>query len=262
MVADDWVVGVWTGLIPGLTAQPEVVLRQNADIAWGVRANNPKLLEVLNQAVDQVSNSAEKFPSRMVVYLRKLKQLHAATSGGDVQQFQALRAVFERYGQQYGFDDLLLQAQSFQESRLRQETHSRVGAVGLMQLMPSIGASMKVGNIDQAKPNVHPGAKYMRELLDKYFPDAQFDEQNRTLFAFASHNAGPGAIARMRKLAAAQGLQQDVWFNNVERVTAANIGQETVRYVRNIYKYYVAYRLLAEHEQATAAARNAVAKSP
>lgn len=262
MVADDWIVGLWTGLIPGLTAQSRVVLRQNADIAWGARASNPKLLEVLNQAVDQVSNSAEKFPSRMVVYLRKLKQIHAATSGADVQQFQALRATFERYGQQYGFDDLLLQAQSFQESRLRQETHSRVGAVGLMQLMPSIGASMKVGSINQAEPNVHAGAKYMRELVDKYFPDAQFDEQNRTLFAFASYNAGPGAIARMRKLAAAQGLQQDVWFNNVERVTAANIGQETVRYVRNIYKYYVAYKLLEEHEQATTAAKNAVTKSP
>jgi nucleotide-binding universal stress UspA family protein len=97
--------------------------------------------------------------------------------------------------------------------------------------------------------NVHAGAKYMRRLNDKYFPDAQFDEQNRTLFAFASYNARPIAIAPMRKLAAAQGLQQDVWFNNVERVTAANIGRETVRYVRKIYKYYVAYKLLQEHEQ-------------
>jgi membrane-bound lytic murein transglycosylase MltF len=121
---------------------------------------------------------------------------------------------------------------------------------------------MKVGDINQEEPNVHAGAKYMRELVDKHFPDAHFDEQNRTLFAFASYNAGPGAIARMRKLATAQGLNSDVWFDNVERVTAANIGQETVRYVRNIYKYYVAYTLLEENEQTAAAAKNDVGKSP
>ena len=67
--------------------------------------------------------------------------------------------------------------------------------------------------------------------------------------------SSPGAIARMRKLAVVQGLQQDVWFNNVERVTAAKIGQEPVRYVRNIYKYYVGYKLLEEQEQATDAAK-------
>jgi membrane-bound lytic murein transglycosylase MltF len=131
MVADDWIVKLWTGLIPGLTAQPQVVPRENADIAWGVRPNNPKLLEVSNQAIDQVGKSAAQFPSRMVVYLRKLKQLRSATSGEDVQQFQRLREVFQQYGKQYGFDDLLLQAQGFQESRLRQETRSRAGAVGL-----------------------------------------------------------------------------------------------------------------------------------
>ena len=155
-----------------------------------------------------------------------------------------------------------MQAQSYQESRLQQEARSHAGAVGLMQLLPPVGASMKVGDIHQADPNVHAGAKYMLELIDKYFPDARFDEQNRTLFAFASYNAGPAAIARMRKLAAAQGLQQDIWFNNVERVTAANIGQEPVRYVRNIYKYYIAYKLLEEHEQATKAAKMGVSKSP
>ena len=261
IVVDDWIVGLWATLIPGLTPQPQAVLREGADIAWGVRLNNPKLLQVLNEAVDQ-GDHTERFSNRMKFYLRKLKQIHSATTGEDVQRFQTLRKLFERYGQEYGFDDLLLQAQSYQESRLQQETRSHAGAIGLMQLLPRVGASMKVGDIQQADPNVHAGAKYMLELIDKYFPDARFDEQNRTLFAFASYNAGPAAIARMRKLAAAQGLQQDIWFNNVERVTAANIGQEPVRYVRNIYKYYIAYKLLDEHEQATKAAKMSVSKSP
>ena len=100
-----------------------------------------------------------------------------------------------------------------------------------------------VGDIHLAEPNVHGGIKYMRHLIDYYFRDANFDEQNRTLFAFASYNAGPGRIAKLRREAQLRGLDPDTWFNNVEIVAARRIGQETVQYVRNIYKYYIAYRL-------------------
>ena len=94
--------------------------------------------------------------------------------------------------------------------------------------------------------------------MTKYFPDAKFDESNRTLFAFAGYNAGPGNIASMRKEAAKRGLDPDKWFNNVELVTAEKIGIETTTYVRNIYKYYVAYRLLVDVQEAQEKARAAV----
>jgi membrane-bound lytic murein transglycosylase MltF len=83
----------------------------------------------------------------------------------------------------------------------------------------------------------------MDQLMTKYFPDAKFSESNRPLFAFASYNAGPGRISQMRKEAAKRGLDPDKWFNNVEIVTAEKVGIETTTYVRNIYKYYVAYSL-------------------
>ena len=258
IVADDWIANLWTTLIPGLTVQKQVVLRSGGDIGWAVRPDNPKLLEVLNTAITQVGGKAVQLSNRTKIYLRKLKQIHGATSRADVQRFEALKAMFAKYGDKYGFDDLLLQAQSYQESRLDQNAHSQVGAVGLMQLMPATGASMKVGDIHQPDPNVHAGAQYMRSLIDRYFPDAKFDTQNRTLFAFASYNAGPGAIARMRKIAVQEHLDPNLWFDNVERVTAAHIGQEPVRYVRNIYKYYIAYRLLEERR----ASIDAVQKTP
>jgi membrane-bound lytic murein transglycosylase MltF len=94
----------------------------------------------------------------------------------------------------------------------------------------------------------------MDKLMTKYFPDANFDEANRSLFAFASYNAGPGNMSKMRKLAIKRGLDGDQWFNNVEIVVAQRIGIETTTYVRNIYKYYVAYKLV---EDAQAAARQA-----
>ena len=138
----------------------------------------------------------------------------------------------------------MLAAQGYQESTLNQEAKSHVGAIGVMQVMPATGAELKVGDIRQVEPNIHAGIKYMDQLMTRYFKDAKFDEQNRTLFAFASYNAGPGNISKMRKETVKRGLDPDQWFNNVEIVTAEKIGIETTTYVRNIFKYYAAYKLV------------------
>ena len=63
----------------------------------------------------------------------------------------------------------------------------------------------------------------------------------------------------MRKEAAQRGLDPDRWFNNVEIVVAEKIGTETTTYVRNIYKYYVAYKLTLEAQAAAEKARGEVA---
>lgn len=160
-----------------------------------------------------------------------------------------------------GLDTLMLMAQGYQESRLDQNAKSAVGAVGIMQLMPATGQSLGVGNIRTPEPNVHAGAKYMRRLLDTYFKDSHFDEQNRNLFAFAAYNAGPGRVHSLQVEATEEGLNPNVWFDNVERVCAARVGQETVRYVRNIYKYYIAYKLIEEADAAKKAAIQTVPRS-
>jgi membrane-bound lytic murein transglycosylase MltF len=81
----------------------------------------------------------------------------------------------------------------------------------------------------------------MRFVMDTFFPDAKMDPFNRTMFAFASYNAGPAKIAKLRRQAASRGLNPDQWFGQVERVVAERIGRETVQYVSNILKYYVVY---------------------
>jgi len=125
--------------------------------------------------------------------------------------------------------------------------------------MPAIGKEMKVGDIRIIEPNIQAGTKYMDQLMSNFFPDSNFDADNRTLFAFASYNAGPGNISKMRKESAKRGLDPDKWFNNVEIVTARKIGIQTTMYVRNIYKYYVAYKLMAERREATRKAHEQVA---
>jgi len=94
--------------------------------------------------------------------------------------------------------------------------------------------------------------------MTKYFKDAKFDEQNRTLFAFASYNCGPGNVSKMRKEAEKRGLDPNQWFNNVEVVTAEKIGIETTTYVRNIFKYYAAYKLVTQAQAAAETAKQQV----
>jgi len=149
----------------------------------------------------------------------------------------------------------MLAAQGFQESQLDQSARSHVGAIGIMQLMPATGKELAVGDIRVTESNIHAGAKYLDLLMSRYFPDAHFSDSDRALFAFASYNAGPARIAKIRKEAAARGLSPDKWFNNVEIVVGEKIGIETTTYVRNIYKYYAAYRLV---QQAQAARERAI----
>jgi membrane-bound lytic murein transglycosylase MltF len=84
------------------------------------------------------------------------------------------------------------------------------------------------------------------------------DRLNKGLFTFAAYNAGPGRVAQLRRLAARRGLDPNVWFNNVELMAAEKIGRETVTYVSNIYKYYLAYQMLAEERALRERARQAV----
>jgi membrane-bound lytic murein transglycosylase MltF len=157
--------------------------------------------------------------------------------------------LFRKYSEQYQLDFLLMAAQGYQESRLDQNAQSPVGAIGVMQVMPATGKGLNVGDIQRLEPNIHAGVKYVRFMMDQYFKDEPMDQINKGLFTFASYNAGPGRIRQLRREAAKRGLDPNVWFGNVERIASERIGRETVTYVSNIYKYYVAYRLVSEEMQ-------------
>jgi membrane-bound lytic murein transglycosylase MltF len=95
----------------------------------------------------------------------------------------------------------------------------------------------------------------MRLVEDTYFNEPSLDPMVKALFTFASYNAGPNRIQDLRKQALKRGLDPNRWFKNVEYVVAERIGEETVTYVSNIFKYYIAYQLVADAEQKREAAR-------
>jgi len=255
IVVDDWKAKMWAQVLPKLRVDPALAVHTGGMIGWAVRKGSPKLQAELDDYYHNYVKKQGIIAYRLMQYMKRIKQIRNNTGGDELKRFEATLALFRKYGQQYAFDPLMLAAQGFQESQLNQNAKSHVGAVGVMQLMPKTGNSLEVGNIRQIEPNIHAGAKYMDHLMSRYFSDAKFDETNRTLFAFASYNAGPGNIAKMRKLAEARGLDPNRWFNNVELITAEKIGMETTTYVRNIFKYYTAYRLQLDIEQAQAQAR-------
>jgi len=159
--------------------------------------------------------------------------------------------LFKLYSDKYDFDYLMMGAQAYQESGLDQSKKSHAGAVGVMQLLPSTASdrNVNISEIQKLENNIHAGTKYMRFIVNRYYKDDPMDELNRMLFAFASYNAGPAKVNKLRKKTAAMGLNPNVWFHNVEVAAAKVIGRETVQYVSNIYKYYLAYRMVTEQRE-------------
>jgi membrane-bound lytic murein transglycosylase MltF len=139
-------------------------------------------------------------------------------------------------------------AQAYQESGIDQSKRSPAGAIGVMQLLPSTaaGPNVNIRKIEVMEHNIHAGAKYLRFIHDRYLKNEPMDALNKMLFAFASYNAGPGRVIKLRKEAGESGFDSNIWFRNVEIIAARRIGAETVQYVSNIYKYYIAYRLIVK----------------
>jgi membrane-bound lytic murein transglycosylase MltF len=259
LVVDDWKARMWAQVLPKVKVRNDLVLRANADTGWAIRKDSPKLAAEIDDFFKNWAIKQGVVQYRMGRYMKNIKELKDPTRGAEYQRFQQTLALFEKYGKKYDFDPLMLAAQGYQESQLNQKARSHVGAIGIMQVMPATGAEMKVGDISVAESNIHAGVKYMDRLMDVYFPDAKFSEGNRPLFAFASYNCGPGNVSKCRREAVKRGLDPDKWFNNVEIVVSQKIGTETTTYVRNIYKYYVAYRLTLDAQAELEKAKKQVA---
>ena len=246
VVVDDWIARIWSPALPAVRLVPQAAVRTGGRIGWALRKESPKLGAALTAFYEKAARKQGLVGYLRVQSAQRVKRFRNNTADAELRRFEQMLAVFRTYGARYHFDPLMLAAQGYQESRLEQSAKSPVGAIGVMQVMPATGTQLKVGDIRLVEPNIHAGAKYMDHIMEEYFADGNLTDEVRTLFAFAAYNAGPGRIAGMRKLAAQRGFDPDQWFNHVEVVTAERVGIETPTYVRNIYKYYVSYRLILE----------------
>jgi membrane-bound lytic murein transglycosylase MltF len=245
-VSDDYLANFWTQIYPNLSPHPELALRTGGDIAFAIRKGSPRLKTELDEFTRSHRVGTLFGNVELRDYLLQTRWAKNATSEAELEKFNRLVTLFRKYGGEYRIDWLLMAAQGYQESQFDQSRRSSVGAIGVMQVTPATGRDMQVGDVTQLDANIHAGIKYVRFMVDTYYDEPQIDELNRVLFAFAAYNAGPNRIRALRHLAAERGLDPNVWFDNVERVASERVGRETVQYVSNIYKYYIAYTLVQE----------------
>lgn len=250
-IVDSHKATFWAQILDQLVVHEDLAVRTGSSIGWAFRKNSPQLSDTVNAYVKK--NKQGTLHGNVVLnrYLKNRNWARKALAGEDRARFERTVGIFKEFGNRYDFDHLMLAALAYQESGLDQSVRSAAGAVGIMQVLPTTAADPKVGipDITTVENNIHAGTKYLRFLRNRYFSDPAIDEINQTLFSFAAYNAGPARVRKLREEASKNNLDPNVWFGNVEHVAAKRIGRETVRYVSNIAKYYVAYRLASRHLQ-------------
>jgi len=256
-VADSYLAAFWSEIYENLAVYPDLAVRTGGQVAWAFRKDSPKLEAALNRFMKDRKKGTLLGNILFKRYFENTDWLRNPSSQEEMQRFDEAVRFFQKYGDEYEFEYLMIAAQAYQESRIDQSQRSKAGAIGVMQLLESTASDPNVGiaNIEDLESNIHAGVKYLRFLSDRYFDDEGIDMANRGLFTVAAYNAGPSRIAGLRKKAAEKGLDPNRWFHNVEVVAAHEIGRETVQYVSNIYKYYLAYSLIVDQEQRKAKAR-------
>lgn len=243
-IADSHIAELWSSALSNIKLKKSAVINEGGKIAWAVRKNNPKLLEILNKFSRKHQQGTLVGNILIQRYYQDTKWVENPLTEKRKEQLDKYLELFKKYAAQYQFDWKLLAALAFQESKLRQSAKSHTGAVGIMQIKPSTAADKKISikNVEiSAEQNIHAGTKYLAFLRDRYFADEPLDPFDQFAFTAAAYNAGPAKIREVRQKAKAHNLDPNKWFDNVEYMAKKIIGNETVQYVANIYKYYLSY---------------------
>jgi membrane-bound lytic murein transglycosylase MltF len=241
---------LWNSVYTNLKVYNKIAVDSNVSYGWAFRKNSPKLKSLVNRFVSTIKRGTVTGNMIYDKFLKNKGRLRNANSRQALADLDRFKSLFQKYGKTYSLDWLLLSAQAFQESQLKQQTVSHMGAVGVMQLLPSTAAQppINIANVKTADNNIHAGVKYMRYLIDRFYTREQMDFLNEELFALAAYNCGPGNVRKLRRETLKRGLDPNVWFDNVEILAAKYIGRETVQYVSNIYMYYRSYQALQRYK--------------
>jgi membrane-bound lytic murein transglycosylase MltF len=252
-VSDELIANVWSKVYEGINVHNDISIGEGDKIGWAMQKNTPQLTALINEFVREHKVGTTYGNVLLQQYFKNTKWAKNSIATQEMAKLKGAADLFKKYGAEYNFDWLMIAAQAYQESTIDQSKRSPAGAVGVMQIKPSTAAGdpINITGVDSdTEKNIMAGVKYLNFIMENYFKDAKMNHIDRGLFAFASYNAGPNRIAKLRKAAESQGLDPNVWFNNVELVVAKDIGGETVTYVSNIYKYYVAYKMVSESNAA------------
>ena len=241
---------LWKNVFTGLKIYEDFPVVEKMDTGWAVRKDSPKLRALLEEFASTRHEGTAYYTQLANTYLKSARFIKNNDNAESVKRFNQMKGIFQKYANQYQFPWMLITAEAYQESGLNQEATSPVGAIGVMQVMPSTAATppVSIPDVSKVDPNIQAGVKLLKFIRDDYFKDAPMDPLNKTLITLAAYNAGPARLKQCRNVAADMGLNPNIWFQNVEYAVAKKVGAETVNYVGNIYKYYIGWKLMSERE--------------
>lgn len=251
-LADSHIVAIEQRFIEKLA--PGIELAPKYDHACAVRPNNSELLQRLNTYLTKAEGSR---------HFNVVKKKYFS-DGKKIDKYQGQR--LNKEGQLSPFDEMvqnsasphqfdwrLITAQMYQESRFNPKARSHVGARGLMQVMPRTAKELGYKLPFSAQSGIEAGVTYLAWSRDRF--ETTLLPQDRLWFSLAAYNAGAGHVFDARRLAEQEGLNPDIWFDNVEKAMLLLSkrkyyrkarfgyvrGTEPVDYVRKIRKRYQAY---------------------
>jgi len=247
-VVDDYKARLWKQVLPDIRVHENLKVAEANTIGWATRKDNKALTRSIDSFALKIRKGTLLGNMLFKRYYLDTGWINNPVSKEELGKLDAFVALFRKYGERYDFDHLALLAQAYQESGLDHSKKSHRGAVGIMQLLPSTAGdpNVNIRNITNLENNIHAGTKYLAFIRDRYFKDAAINTENRLALTWAAYNAGPARVQKMRDQAKKMGLDPDIWFSNVEMAAGKMTGRETVQYVANIYKYYVAYKLASQ----------------
>ncbi|MDX1455683.1 MAG: transporter substrate-binding domain-containing protein [Gammaproteobacteria bacterium] len=250
-VVDGYKAELWGEALDDMVVRSDIVLSTDNSAGWGIRQTNKALQAEINAAMRDLKKGTLLGNILLKRYFGSTQFIDNPLASADREKLREYADLFRKYGDKYDIDWVALVAQAYQESGLDQSVRSPAGAIGMMQLLKSTAETPNVNipDIEDLENNVHAGAKYMNFLRERYFADEPISEFDKLAFTWAAYNAGPRKLRLIREHAEKLGYDPNQWFGNVEFAALDLVGSEPVRYVANIYKYYVAYRLTIDLDE-------------
>ena len=252
-VSDSHIANIWKKIFKNIRVYEDLRLRSGSRIAWMVRKDCPLLKRSLNNFLKRYKKGTLLGNIFFNRYYKKNVWISNPLKDKKTKQIRYYEKLFKKYASMYGFDWVVIKAMAYQESGLDQNKRNpSSGAVGIMQIRPETAADKNVGikDVTTVENNIHAAVKYLAFLRQRYFNSPDIRPRDRVRFALAAYNAGPAKVRRARDLAKSMGLSPNRWFRNVEVAALEIMGQETVRYVSNINKYAIIYKLALVQEKA------------
>jgi membrane-bound lytic murein transglycosylase MltF len=244
-VADHHEAEAWSQVLPNIVVRRDLEINSEGNIAWAVRKENQALLTSLNDFIQKNKKGTLLGNILFKRYYQNSKWIKNPVTETERKKLTHLIGLFKKYGNRYDFNYLKLSAQAYQESGLDNSKRSPTGAIGIMQVLPRTASDkhINIKNIYLLENNIHAGTKYLNFLRSRYFSSPEIEPADRVYFSWAAYNAGPARILKIRQETLNRGFNPNKWFFNVEKIASEIIGNETVDYVANINKYFVAYQL-------------------